>query len=194
MWTTVGARDAEAENSPINRELALLRPAFYLGYEATPPKVFRVPSFSHARREQHPREVSERRRLRQVGRGSRGSRSLDACFGRSAQQARLAPVRALGKASCSASQSIESDDDLNPGETKNKDARFIEMTQEVHAIVSVCVEGKRPDDLVFTREDGKPSVTWYKVCRNIGLGTMSCCKCDRAVTTEVYECGCPDSH
>jgi hypothetical protein len=33
------------ENSTINRELALLRSGFYLGYEATPPKVFRVPSF-----------------------------------------------------------------------------------------------------------------------------------------------------
>jgi hypothetical protein len=29
----------------INRELALLRSAFHLGYAATPPKVFRVSSF-----------------------------------------------------------------------------------------------------------------------------------------------------
>jgi hypothetical protein len=33
------------KNATINRELALLRSAFYLGYEATPPKVFRVPTF-----------------------------------------------------------------------------------------------------------------------------------------------------
>jgi hypothetical protein len=33
------------QKSTINRELALLRCGFYLGYEATPPRVFRVPSF-----------------------------------------------------------------------------------------------------------------------------------------------------
>jgi hypothetical protein len=33
------------QNATINRELSLLRSAFYLGYAATPPKVYRVPTF-----------------------------------------------------------------------------------------------------------------------------------------------------
>jgi len=40
-----GPTSPKIQRSTINRELALLRSGFYLGYEATPPKVFRVPSF-----------------------------------------------------------------------------------------------------------------------------------------------------
>ncbi|HWO36814.1 MAG TPA: hypothetical protein VNO32_49170 [Candidatus Acidoferrum sp.] len=34
--------------------------------------------------------------------------------------------------------------DLNPGATKNKDTRVIKMTQEVRAIISMCIAGKKP--------------------------------------------------
>ena len=46
--------------------------------------------------------------------------------------------------------------DLNPGATKNRDARVIKMTQEVRAIISMCTAGKRPEDPVFTRENRRP--------------------------------------
>jgi hypothetical protein len=40
------------------------------------------------------------------------------------------------------------------------------MTQEVRAIISMCIAGKKPEDRVFTRENGKPigdfRKTWYK--------------------------------
>jgi integrase len=36
---------AKASNATINRELAFLKRAYQLGYNATPPKVYRVPSF-----------------------------------------------------------------------------------------------------------------------------------------------------
>jgi hypothetical protein len=29
---------------------------------------------------------------------------------------------------------------------KTKDARVIKMTREVHAVISMCIEGKAPDD------------------------------------------------
>jgi hypothetical protein len=45
--------------------------------------------------------------------------------------------------------------DLNPGATKNKDARVIKMTQEVRAIISMCIAVKNPEDRVFTREKWK---------------------------------------
>jgi hypothetical protein len=40
--------------------------------------------------------------------------------------------------------------DLNPGATKNKDARVIKMTQEVRAIISMCIQGKKSEERVFT--------------------------------------------
>jgi hypothetical protein len=72
------------------------------------------------------------------------------------------------------------------------------MTQEVYAIVSKCVEGKGSDDLVFTREDGRPigdfRKTWHKMCCNAGLGRMACRKCDLTVTGDKSECGCEKLH
>jgi hypothetical protein len=66
--------------------------------------------------------------------------------------------------------------DLNPGATKNRDARVIEMAQEVHAIISMCIAGKKPEDRVFTRENEKPigdfRKIWYKMCCAVGLGRI----------------------
>lgn len=88
--------------------------------------------------------------------------------------------------------------DLNPGATKNKDARVTKMTRKVHAIISMCIEGKQPEDRVFTREDSKAigdfRKTWYKMCCNVGLGRLACRACDRSVTGDNCECGCSDLH
>jgi hypothetical protein len=63
--------------------------------------------------------------------------------------------------------------DLNPGATKNREARVIKMTREIHAVTSMWVEGKGPDDRVFTREDDKLigdfRKTWYKMRCKVGL-------------------------
>jgi hypothetical protein len=68
----------------------------------------------------------------------------------------------------------------------------------VHAVLSMCVEGKEPGDQVFTREDGKLigdcRKTWYKMCCNVGLGRMACRVCDRTVTGDNCECGRSSLH
>jgi integrase len=40
---------------------------------------------------------------------------------------------------------------LNPGETKNDDARTVEMTEAVFQLISASIADKRPDERVFTR-------------------------------------------
>lgn len=44
---------------------------------------------------------------------------------------------------------------LHPGTTKNKEGREVTMTQTVHDLFELCVEGKEPDDFLFTRPNGK---------------------------------------
>lgn len=39
---------------------------------------------------------------------------------------------------------------LNPGTTKNTEGRVVKMTQEVYDLLKPCVEGKQPDEAVFT--------------------------------------------
>lgn len=45
--------------------------------------------------------------------------------------------------------------ELNPGETKNDQARLVVMTEKVHTLLSLCCEGKSASDLVFTRTNGR---------------------------------------
>jgi integrase len=47
---------------------------------------------------------------------------------------------------------IERTIDLYPGETKNDDARSVDMTDKVFELLCQLVSGKQPEDLVFTRD------------------------------------------
>ena len=68
------------------------------------------------------------------------------------------------------------------------------MTREVHAVISMGVEGKGPDDRVFTRDGGNRigdfRKTRHKMGCNVGLGRMACRLCDLIVTGDKCECGC----
>lgn len=44
---------------------------------------------------------------------------------------------------------------LNPGETKNDEGRVAVMTAEVYTLLEAAMAGKKPDDFVFTRQNGK---------------------------------------
>ena len=46
---------------------------------------------------------------------------------------------------------------LDPGTTKNDQGREVAMTQVIRVLLTECVRGKRPDDRVFTRENGEQS-------------------------------------
>jgi integrase len=56
---------------------------------------------------------------------------------------------------------------LNPGETKNDEGRVVKMTQEVYDQLKLCVEGKSPDDAVFTWRNGKPVKDIHETSRQL---------------------------
>ncbi len=62
--------------------------------------------------------------------------------------------------------------ELNPGETKNDEARVIEMTTKVKELLAQCIAGKEKRDLVFTRAGGQPignfRRVWARVTRDAG--------------------------
>ena len=84
---------------------------------------------------------------------------------------------------------------LEAFETKNDEARKAPMTDEVFLLLQTCVEGKRPDDFVFTRETGDrvPSFreAWESLCFAASLGQQVCpiCKMDENGAPKYFTMG-----
>jgi integrase len=163
------------QNATINRELALLRAAYYLGKESDPPKVQHVPTF-HLLPENPPRKgfLKDDQYLRladECGKVGLWLRSIfEVYFTYGWRKAEVISNIRVSQVDLN-HRTI----DLEPGTTKNKQGRVIKMTQKVFELVSACIEGKKPDELVFTR-DGKPILdfrkSWQNVCEAAGLAGL----------------------
>ena len=159
-------QDEGASKSTINRELALLRRAFSLGFDSEPQKVVRVPKFKrfivsekgNERRgfveEAEYRKLAERakelwlrallalsysygfRKSELIGRHEKGD------------WAKI-PMR------CSQVDLLNNTVTLYSGETKNKEGRAVALTEECRLLVTELRKGKKPEDFLFTR-DGEP--------------------------------------
>jgi integrase len=62
---------------------------------------------------------------------------------------------------------------LEAGTTKNGEGRVVKMTREVATLLTACVIEKKPDDFVFTRQNGKRvegfRKIWKTVCTRAGV-------------------------
>jgi integrase len=174
---------AAPENGTINRELALVKSAFNHGTEQTPPKVRFVPHFNMLA------ENNVRRGFLQDEQYLRLSREcavegvwlaglFETAFAYGWREDELLALRVgqldlLGKI-------------IDLGETKNGDQRMIHMTEHVFQCLVRCVAGKKPDDFVFTRDDGSRvkdfRQAWWNACIRAGLGRFECRDCDSNVS------------
>jgi integrase len=171
-----------ASNGSINRELAALKRMFRLGLMRK--KMGAVPAFPHLAEnnvrtgfadDDHCQKLLEScpelwfRTLVECGRtyGWRISELLNLRVGQVDLAART--VR------------------LEPGTTKNREGRTVTMTQAVFVLLTACVHGKRPDDFVFTRSDGRAvrdfRVAWHKGCCAAGVGWMICRTCGDVIVS-----------
>jgi integrase len=145
-------QQAGAANATINRELAALKRMFHLGHDATPPKLFYIPRFP---------KLAENNIRQGFLEDAQYEKLLESCL--------EIWFQALVEAGCTYGwrvgellklkvNQIDLDNwviRLHPGTTKNKDGREVTMTQEVHDFFELCVEGKTPQDYLFTRPNGK---------------------------------------
>lgn len=146
----VATRQAEeAGNGTVNRELAMLHKIFSLALKHDPPKVSRVPGFPEKLPEPPPHtgfvEDAEYKRLCEKCSEPwmRPFLAVAYTFGFRKGEMLNMRVRQVNLAE----RTIR----LGYGTTKNKQPRLIVMTEEVHRLLSECVNGKSPDDYVFTR-------------------------------------------
>jgi integrase len=154
---------AGASNATINRELAALKRMFNLGRRATPPKVIFVPAF--------PR-LAENNVRQGFLEDAQYEKLLESCLELWFQT--LVEMGAtygwrigeLLKLRVNQIDLPHRTIRLHPGTTKNKEGREVKMTQMVHDLLALCIEGKGPNDFVLTRLNGKRVLdfrgTWAK--------------------------------
>lgn len=140
-----------AANATINRELAALKRMFHLGHQATPPKIYYIPHF--------PRLAEDNVRQGFLD-DSQYAALLDYCpevwFQTLLEMGRTYGWRVseLLKLRVNQVDLAHGVIRLHPGTTKNKEGREVKMTQALHALLELCIEGKPSDDYVFTRSNG----------------------------------------
>jgi integrase len=165
----------KASAGSINRELSIVERMMHLGERTTPPLVRGVPHFPKLK-ESPPRtgflEQDSYNKLRQHA-GELWLRALLATLYvfafRKGELLRLR-VRQVNL--------IDGTINLPAGGTKNGMPRTIVMTTEVMVLITALIEGKRPNDHVFTRPDGSPvrdfRGAWTKMFAAAGVDERKC--------------------
>ena len=156
---------AGASNATINRELAALKRMFTLGTHSTPAKVNRIPYFPRLK-ERNVRSgfltdeqyAELAKACAGVGLWSRALVELAYTYGWRVSELLSLQVRQIDFSAGTIR--------LDPGKTKNDDARLVKMSATVRALLTALTTGKTADERVFTRE-GKPIVdfrgSWERV-------------------------------
>jgi len=161
-----------AANGTINRELALLRSAFWLAYEATPPKVAFVPTFhmldeSDNVRKGFLRDDQYHRLAEQCGKIGLWLRAMFEVYftygWRKNEPLENMRVRLLDFQHRTITLEY----------SKNGEGRTVKMMQKVFDLLKACCEGKRDNDFVFTRPDGQPvkdfRASWKRATKIAGV-------------------------
>lgn len=153
----ISARKTDkAANGTINRELALLRRAFTLGYKSKPRKVSALLDLSeHMLEENNVRTgfVTEEqyRTLAEKAAGQLWLRAMLALgYTYGFRKAELLNMK-MGQVDLLA-RTIR----LNPGETKNGEGRTVTLTDACYLLVVELARKKQPDDSLLTRSSGEP--------------------------------------
>jgi integrase len=144
-----------ASRSTINRELALLRRAFSLAFDAEPQKASRVPKFHRfivSEKGNERRGFVEEAQYRKLAEQTKEPwfRALLAlAYSYGFRKAELLRMR------CSQVDLLNDTICLYSGETKNDEGRIVVLTRECRALVTELRKGKQPEDYLLTRENGE---------------------------------------
>jgi integrase len=158
--------EIRSRNATINRELAILKAAYNHAAYLEPPLVSRVPKFPKKLRESDARsgwlDDAQYEALQDNAKNVwlRGFLAVAFNFGFRKSELLGLKVRQVNLRD----RTIQ----LLPGTTKNDKGRTVRMTEDVYERLSPCVRDKKPDDAVFTWENGDPvkdfRVAWDKMC------------------------------
>jgi integrase len=159
--------EIRSRNATVNRELAILKAAYNHAAYLEPPLVSRIPKFLKKLRESDPRsgwiDDTQYESLQDNAKHIwlRGFLAVAFNFGFRKSELLGLRVRQVNLKD----RTIQ----LLPGTTKNDKGRTVRMTEDVYQRLAPCVKGKKPEDAVFTWEDGDAvkdfRVAWDKMCK-----------------------------
>ena len=184
-----------AQNATINREVAGLKRMFRLGFQATPPKVSRMPIFPRlAERNvrkgflEHDQYTALAKACANSGLWLRAMLELGRTYGWRLSELRNMRVKQV--------QLLSRTIRLEPGTTKNNEGREVTMTQEVYALLSQCVTRKEPEDFVFTKKSGRRigdfRKLWAKACKEAGVPGLLFHDLRRTAARNLRRAGVPE--
>jgi integrase len=188
-------KEQGAANATVNREMATLRRMFRLGYFSDPPQVMRLPKFPRLDEDDNVRlgflepEDYDRLAAAATELWMRAMLEVYHVYGWRKKEVMGMKIK-----------QVDFDQRLirlDIGTTKNKQGREAPMNDIVFALLSECAHGKKPDDALFTRSNGKPvrdfRTSWRNLCIGAGIGRMICRLCHKTVVGKKCEsCGCSD--
>ncbi len=183
-------QENSAANGTINRELAALQRMYTLAAESDPRKVGHVPHFPRLPERNVRKGFLEQAQYSMLAeKCAAAGLWLRAMF----EVAHTFAWRTEEIATLEVSQVDLSNRLIRlwRGETKNDDGRVVHMTSVVYEFLCKCVDGKKSEDYVFTKNGkriGNFRKTWWRVCVQSGLGQMACRICDLPVVGN--KCGC----
>jgi integrase len=175
----IGRQAGGASNATVNRELSVLRFGFKLGVETEPQTVAHVPNFPHLKEPPARKGFLEDAHYHAITKAApelwfRAMVEVAKTYGW--RRSELTGLR------CSQVDLMNRSISLDPGTTKNDDARCVFMTDAMYTLLSACVRDRKPDDYVFTRANGSPvrdfRKTWRNACVAAGVGHWVCPKCE----------------
>ena len=180
--------DAGAKNATINREMAFLRRAFKMGYDARPRLVADIPAF--------PAKLPETARTGFIE--DTAFNKLLAALKEPGLRAMVLTAYRLGFRMSELKnllvlQVVAGWIVLFAGATKNSRSRKVPMPQDVREAVEACCIGKKPDDHVFTWPTGKQIMdfraTWAKACKQAGVAGLHFHDLRRSATRNILRKG-----
>jgi len=184
-----------ASNGTINRELSVLKRAFHLGRECSPPKLQNVPYFQMLKENNTRKGFLESaqydRLARECAKYGLWMRTLfELAYTYGWRHGELLSLR-VSQISI-AERTIR----LNPGETKNEEGREVTMTPLLRQLLQESIRGKQPDDSVLTRKDGRPvgdfRGSWETATKNAGVAGLLFHDLRRTAVRNMIRAGIPE--
>jgi hypothetical protein len=186
-------QNEQARNATINREIAVLRGMFRLGFTSKPhQKVKSLPQFPH---------LDERDNIRTGFLDPQKYQALaDNCNSIGLWMRAIFEIAyKWGWRKGELKMQVRQVDfnanvvRLDARMTKTKQGRVVTMTPTIRALLVECARGKQGDDALFTRENGTAvndfRGAWRRLCVASGVGHMLCADCKEIVTGKKCKCG-----